>query len=445
MQPFSKFLRIAGKVIKKEFLDILLNPITNLVVDSSKEIVTTVGSYIVESVLGKFQKSIKLTIYQNDPIMEEAFYKVMRKYNKIEEDPKLIINDLPISRKDLDDSRLGYAKGYHNLKYKHWNIILIVEHFTETENSGISVSSTKGRSYTLISFDFQNQFVKEFKDEIFETLKTITKANPMSKYIPVYSPIVNDSQYICTTEDRIFFMAVGEIPRRNKNTVFIPDSQMNEIETIIERFINNRDFYIENSIPYTLNILLYGPPGTGKDTIIKMIASKYNRSLVYLEDNKGGANIPGMLTSNASSIIENPLFVISDIDKYPALITETEVDLSNSGIVLTEQITNKGLFGKMINALDGVVSLQGRIVVMTTNYINKFDPAFLRDGRVGLKIELGYVTNETFRKFFEHYFKNETLPEKFTLKSKNLTIATLQSDIIAGITVKDFLNKYLRK
>lgn len=445
MQPFNKFLANAGKVIKKELLDIIAKPIAEIITDSSKEIVTTVGSYVVETLLGKFQKSIQIGIYDNDFVMEEAFYAVMRRYNKIEEDPKLMINNFPPSRRDLDDNRLAFAKGYHNLKYKKWNIILIVEQFTETKSNGMMSSMDKGKTYTLISFDFQNQFVKSFKNEILEAMKTVTKSNPFSKYIPIYSPVVSDSQFIAI-EDRVYFNSVGEIPRRPKDTVFISDSQLQQIENIVGKFISNKNFYMENSIPYALNILLYGPPGTGKDTVIKMIASIYNRSLIYLEDNKGGINIPGMLTSRYSADIENPIFVISDIDKYPALISEVDVDLGGApGVSLSEQITNKGLFGKMINALDGVCSLEGRIVIMTTNYVEKFDKTFLRDGRIGLKIELGYVTNETFTKFFKHYFKNVELPEKFTLKNKELTIATLQSDIIAGITSEDFLKKYLRK
>jgi len=440
MRSFGKFFSMAGKVIKKELIEIVAEPIVNLAVDSSKEIVTTIGSYFIESLVGKFQKSIQVGIYEHDAMMEEAFLRVMKKYNKIENDPKLCFNDFPISRSDLDDNRLGFAKGYHNLKYKKWNVVLIVDNFKEATMAGECIS--KGKTYTLICFDFSSQFVKEFKEEMIKEMKLVNQITATSKTIPMYVPVVND-QY---PGQRVWFNSLGEIPKRYKQTVFIPDSQMKQIEKVVGDFVKNKDFYVKNSIPYTLNILLYGPPGTGKDTVVKMIASMYNRSLIYIEDSKGGAHIPSILNAENSTNIENPTFVISDIDKYPALIAETEVDLSGSyGMSLSEQIVNKGLFGKMINALDGVMSTQGRIVIMTTNYIDKFDKAFLRDGRVGLKLELGYVTNETFEKFFNHYFKDSVLPEKFTLKNKELTIATLQADIIGGITASEFLKKYLRK
>ncbi len=39
-------------------------------------------------------------------------------------------------------------------------------------------------------------------------------------------------------------------------------------------------------------------------------------------------------------------------------------------------------FSGFLNAIDGVRSQEGRIIIMTTNYKEKLDPALLRPGRV---------------------------------------------------------------
>lgn len=46
-------------------------------------------------------------------------------------------------------------------------------------------------------------------------------------------------------------------------------------------------------------------------------------------------------------------------------------------------------FSGLLNALDGVRSQEGRILIMTTNHKDKLDPALLRPGRADRCIELG--------------------------------------------------------
>jgi hypothetical protein len=46
-------------------------------------------------------------------------------------------------------------------------------------------------------------------------------------------------------------------------------------------------------------------------------------------------------------------------------------------------------FGALLELLDGVVEMPGRMLVMTTNHIERLDPALLRPGRVDLAVEFG--------------------------------------------------------
>ncbi|KAJ1635020.1 hypothetical protein T492DRAFT_969669 [Pavlovales sp. CCMP2436] len=58
----------------------------------------------------------------------------------------------------------------------------------------------------------------------------------------------------------------------------------------------------------------------------------------------------------------------------------------------------------LLNALDGVVDSPGRLLVMTTNYPEKLDPALIRPGRIDKIIYLGHVRSRQAAKMIRHYF-----------------------------------------
>lgn len=183
---------------------------------------------------------------------------------------------------------------------------------------------------------------------------------------------------------------------------------------------------------------------TGKDSIAKMIASEWNRNIYYVTGGKGGSFIPNALV-DSSNDVNYPLFLISDIDKYPFLINEPEIDMDKDQAAGKEdQLKYKQCFGSMINALDGVLSGEGRIIVMTTNHIEKFSSTFTRPGRVDLKLEIGYVTPEVFRKYVSDFYHKD-LPADTKLKNNKLTIADMQFDVVfLKLTFDEFINKHAK-
>jgi len=65
--------------------------------------------------------------------------------------------------------------------------------------------------------------------------------------------------------------------------------------------------------------------------------------------------------------------------------------------------------------LDGVGSTEARIVFMTTNYIDRLDPALIRPGRIDLKEYIGYCTQYQLEEMFKNFFANSdpTKAEEF--------------------------------
>jgi len=88
-----------------------------------------------------------------------------------------------------------------------------------------------------------------------------------------------------------------------------------------------------------------------------------------------------------------------------------------------------------LNALDGVVSTEERIIFMTTNHLDRLDPALIRPGRIDVKQYLGYATpyqiRELFLKFYGDY---PELAQEFIdaiLKSNiQISTATLQGHFV---------------
>ena len=60
----------------------------------------------------------------------------------------------------------------------------------------------------------------------------------------------------------------------------------------------------------------------------------------------------------------------------------------------------------LLNFIDGLWSTTGeeRIIVFTTNYRDRLDPALLRAGRMDVQVHMGYCGWEAFKTLFRNYF-----------------------------------------
>lgn len=61
----------------------------------------------------------------------------------------------------------------------------------------------------------------------------------------------------------------------------------------------------------------------------------------------------------------------------------------------------------ILNLLDGVLELDGCFIVMTTNHLEKLDPALVRDGRISFKIELKEITPPHMKAMISNFHPEE--------------------------------------
>ena len=102
-------------------------------------------------------------------------------------------------------------------------------------------------------------------------------------------------------------------------------------------------------------------------------------------------------------------------------------------------------FSGLLNAIDGVASQEGRIFFMTTNHIEKLDPALIRPGRCDVKLELKKASKQQMEMMFLRFFPGEDeLAAEFAsrLPSNELSMATLQGHFLkSGQTGQECIDR----
>lgn len=188
-------------------------------------------------------------------------------------------------------------------------------------------------------------------------------------------------------------------------------------------FSKSKDYYAKIGKAWKRGYLLYGPPGTGKSTMIAAMANLleydiYDLELTAVKDNTELRKL--LIDTTGKSVI-----VIEDIDCSLDLTGQRKKEKDKSKKKDEEKNDDKGDAEKMkdkmkgggdeskskvtlsglLNFIDGLWSAVGgeRIIVFTTNYVEKLDPALIRRGRMDKHIELSYCCFEAFKLLAKNY------------------------------------------
>ncbi len=175
------------------------------------------------------------------------------------------------------------------------------------------------------------------------------------------------------------------------SSVVLDGNQANELLADMNEFLASHRWYQNIGVPYRRGYLLYGPPGNGKTSVVKALAGELNMSicLLMLSDRDIKDNcINGLM----ARVPDKSILLLEDIDC--AFTRRKQTGAKDSGLT----------FSGLLNALDGVASSEGRIIVMTTNHIELLDPALIRPGRVDVKLAFENATSEQAGRLFERFF-----------------------------------------
>ena len=241
----------------------------------------------------------------------------------------------------------------------------------------------------------------------------------------------------------IFTMKKFQTNRKFSN-LFGPEISV--VKKRVEFFIKNKNWYDEKGIPYTLGLLLSGQAGAGKTSSVKCLANETGRHIVNINlnnditktqlDNLFFNEVISVLNPSTSQTekysipLDQRIYVLEDIDCQSDLVMERTLKNSVDKKDQPEEVSalqsvktnpnkpdtygNRSAIGSekldlsfLLNILDGVLEIPGRIVIMTSNYIEQLDRALIRPGRIDIIADFKKCMNHTLIEMMEFFFDIE--------------------------------------
>ncbi|XP_076339121.1 mitochondrial chaperone BCS1 isoform X2 [Tachypleus tridentatus] len=196
--------------------------------------------------------------------------------------------------------------------------------------------------------------------------------------------------------------------RRPLTSVILDNGISERIYSDVKGFIKGPQWYTERGIPYRRGYLLFGPPGCGKSSFITALAGELEYSICVLNLSERGLS-DDRLNHLMSIAPQQSLILLEDIDA--AFVSRED----NAKLKVAYEGLNRVTFSGLLNMLDGVASAEARILFMTTNYLERLDPALIRPGRVDMKEYIGYASGRQLKRMYQRFYPEqpEEKAEKF--------------------------------
>ncbi len=213
-----------------------------------------------------------------------------------------------------------------------------------------------------------------------------------------------------------------------------------EIIKKISFFMNNKEWYYENGIPYSLGIGLHGPPGTGKTSFFKCLSNMTNRHIVIISLKliKTKSQLDKFFFENEYTEhnkkhkigFDKKIIIFEDIDCMGDIVLKRNrkktIDSTENVNTVIRKIANQTdtditeiklqedpiTLDDILNLWDGLKETPGRILGISSNHYNKLDPALIRPGRIDISLHLNKVSHKILSEMFSHYYKKKIDPDQ---------------------------------
>ena len=359
---------------------------------------------------------------------------VQHEHILIENDKKIYCQILTKLKNDDDDKKNNYSK-YYDIRLYKW-----------IEDDAISTRKV------LINF------LADCKKMYFEKINPKTKDN---KLIYEYKKMETNDE--CCKEDLIYNEYTFKSNKTFDNLFF---DNKNEMINYVKKFIYEEDKVNEyenicakSGITYKAGMLFYGEPGCGKTSAIKAILNYTNRVgvIVNLGKLKSNQELQAVFRNyyiNKKKYKSKEIcFILEDCDAIDndVLLDRNEKNIKNtieqktvstinndksidSSVKLIDLMKQESTFdfSCLLNVFDGMIELDGVMIIMTTNYPDKLDKALIREGRIDFKHEFKLSSTSVIKDIIQRRYdisddEYNKLNHINDLKSETLSPAKIQT------------------
>lgn len=185
-------------------------------------------------------------------------------------------------------------------------------------------------------------------------------------------------------------------PRKKRplGSVILDEGVKEGIVADVRDFMSRQQWYVDRGIPYRRGYLLYGPPGSGKSSFIQSLAGELDFSVAMVNLSEMGMT-DDKLAYLLTKLPKRSLLLLEDADA--AFINRRQRDADGySGATVT--------FSGLLNALDGLAAGEERIAFLTTNHIDRLDPALIRPGRVDMTVRIGEASRFQAAQMWDRFY-----------------------------------------
>ncbi|KAF1734510.1 Mitochondrial chaperone BCS1 [Beauveria bassiana] len=188
---------------------------------------------------------------------------------------------------------------------------------------------------------------------------------------------------------------LGE-PRKKRplKSVILDEGVKDSIVGDVKDFLSRQQWYVDRGIPYRRGYLLFGPPGSGKSSFIQSLAGELDFGVAMINLSEMGMT-DDKLAYLLTKLPKRTLLLLEDADAAFTNRRQRDAD-GYSGASVT--------FSGLLNALDGIAAGEERLAFLTTNHIDRLDPALIRPGRVDMMTRIGEATRYQASEMWDRFY-----------------------------------------
>lgn len=194
------------------------------------------------------------------------------------------------------------------------------------------------------------------------------------------------------------------------DNLYLRKNQDKELYDLCYNFKNNKETRKRLGLLNKLVICLHGEAGTGKSTTINTLASMLGRDIFYV-------NIKGYKNEDVKMIFDyinkthqgGGIIALEDFDAQSDVVHQREGNENNTKTVhdLMHSMNDDLTLDFILNLLDGTLTYDDSITIITTNHKNVFDKALMRRGRIDKMVEMKKCDHYQIKKMFKNFIGRE--------------------------------------